>query len=125
LAALADLGADAGGQEVVLVGAGGAAAGALEALTAVGARVRVVARRLEAAAALVERVPASRRSLARPLTSGDGGMARALEGARVLVSSIPAAAWDDPALAEGVHEIERDTVVLEMAYGGHGSSARA
>jgi shikimate dehydrogenase len=125
LAALADLGAEAGGQEIVLVGAGGAASGALEALTAAGARVRVVARRLDAAAALVERVPPARRSLARAAAWADGGLAHALEGARVLVSSIPAASWGDPANAEGVRKIERDTAVLEMAYGGVGPSPLA
>jgi shikimate dehydrogenase len=125
LAALADLGAEAGGQEIVLVGAGGAASGALEALTAVGGRVRVVARRLDAATALVQRVPAARRGLARAIAWDDGGLERALEGARVLVSSIPAAAWEDPAAVAGVRAIERDTAVLEMAYGGRGPSPLA
>ena len=125
LAALGDLGAEAGGQDIVLVGAGGAAAGALEALTAAGARVRVVARRPETAAALVERVPAARRALARAVGWGGGGLAGALEGARVLVSSIPAAAWDEPAAVEGLRAIGRDTAVLEMAYGGRGPSPLA
>lgn len=125
LAALSDLSADAGGQDVVLVGAGGAAAGAIEALTAVGARVRVVARRLEAAQQLVDRVPPQRRRLARALAWGEGGLEQALDGARALVSSVPAAAWDDPTAAQGIAAIDRDTVVLEMAYGSRGPSPLA
>jgi shikimate dehydrogenase len=122
LAALTDLGAEAGGQEIVLVGAGGAAAGALEALTAAGARVRVVARRLDAANALVQQVPAARRPLVRAFGWSDGGLASALEGARALVSSVPAAAWADAAAIASVDGIDRDTAVLEMAYGGTGPS---
>ena len=125
LAALSDLSADAGGQDVVLVGAGGAAAGAIEALTAAGARVRVVARRLEAAQALVDKVPPQRRRLARALAWDEGGLERALDGARALVSSVPAAAWDDPAAVQGIAAIDRDTVVLEMAYGSRGASPLA
>ena len=45
LAALRDLGAEPAGAVAVVVGSGGAAAGAIEALTAIGARVRIVARR--------------------------------------------------------------------------------
>jgi len=125
LAALSDLSADAGGQDVVLVGAGGAAAGAIEALTAAGARVRVVARRLEAAQQLVDKVPAQRRRLARAVAWGEGGLERALDGARALVSSVPAAAWDDPIVVQGIAAIDRDTVVLEMAYGSRGPSPLA
>lgn len=131
LSALSDLAADAGGQDVALVGAGGAAAGALEALTAAGARVRVVARRLEAAQQLVDKVPPHRRRLARAFAwSGDGdagnvGLVGALDGVRALVSSVPAAAWDDPAAVQGIAAIDRDTVVLEMAYGSRGPSPLA
>lgn len=125
LAALSDLAADAGGQDIVLVGAGGAAAGAIEALTAAGARVRVVARRLEAAQALVEQVPPQRRRLARAFGWGDGGLAAALGGARSLVSSVPAAVWAEPVAVEGIASIDRDTVVLEMAYGSRGPSPLA
>jgi shikimate dehydrogenase len=117
LAALKDLGAEPGGQDAVLIGAGGAAAGALEALTAAGARVSVVARRLDAAEALVGKLPLPRRKLARAAAWGDGGLARVLDGARMLISSVPAAAWDAPAAAAELKAVERDTVVLEMAYG--------
>ncbi|MES1157702.1 MAG: NAD(P)-dependent oxidoreductase [Haliangium ochraceum] len=118
LAALADLGAAAGGQDAVVVGAGGAAAGAVEALTAAGARVRVVARRVEAAQSIVDHIPVQRRALARAFAWGDGGLGRALDGARILVSSVPTAAWADPDAAAQLTAIERDTAVLEMAYGG-------
>jgi shikimate dehydrogenase len=125
IAALADLGAEPGGQDAVLVGGGGAASGAIEALTAAGARVRVVARRLEAAEALVRKLPESRRRLALPFAWADGGLGRALDGARMLVSSVPAAAWDDAAATADLAEIERDTAVLEMAYGAHGGRGSA
>ncbi len=125
LAALEDLGARAGGQDAALIGAGGAAAGAIEALTAVGGRVRIVARRLAAAQALIDQLPPQRRSLARAFAWGGGGMGRALDGARMLVSSVPAAAWADPAASADLAGIERETVVLEMAYGIGGGSPLA
>jgi shikimate dehydrogenase len=137
LAALRDLGAEPGGEDAVLVGAGGAAAGALEALTAAGARVRVVARRREAARALVARIPAQRRKLARAFGWDDaaqgeiqgeseakrekdeegGGLAAALEGARIVVSSVPPQVWADADRAATLADIARGTAVLEMAYG--------
>ena len=125
LAALEDLGARAGGQDATLVGAGGAAAGAIEALTAVGARVRVVARRLEAAQTMVDNLPAHRRRLARAFAWTDGGLGRALEGARMLVSAVPVGAWASPASLADLPSIGRDTVVLEMAYGTAGGSPLA
>jgi len=124
LSALKDLGAEAGGQDAVLIGAGGAAAGALDALTGTGARVKVVARRLEAAAALVAKLPPQRRKLARAVGWGGGGLAQALDGARMLISSVPAVAWEDAAAFTDLKEVERDTVVLEMSYGA-GTSALA
>jgi shikimate dehydrogenase len=128
LAALRDLGAEPGGQDAVLVGAGGAAAGAIEALTAASARVRVVARRRASAEALVARIPSQRRWLARPYgwdtdeglgagRNGAGGLGEALEGARIVVSSVPAEVWANADRRAGLAGIERDTAVLEMAYG--------
>jgi shikimate dehydrogenase len=128
LAALRDLGAEPGGQDAVVIGAGGAAAGAIEALTAASARVRVVARRRAAAEALVARIPSQRRWLARPYgwdtdegpgagPGGAGGLGAALEGARIVVSSVPADVWASPDRRAGLAGIERDTAVLEMAYG--------
>ena len=43
----------------------------------------------------------------------------------MLVSSTPAAAWDDPAATSDLQQIERDTAVLEMAYGVSGGSPLA
>jgi len=117
LAALADLGVTARGAVVVMVGAGGAAAGALEALTRAGARVRLVARRPEVARALRRRLPASRRPRVVVAPWTPDGLAGALGGADVLVSAVPAAAWADPAASAGLAAITRKTAVLEMAYG--------
>jgi shikimate dehydrogenase len=125
LAALRDLGAEAGGQDAVLIGGGGAAAGAVEALTVAGARVRIVARRLEAAQALVDHIPVQRRSLARAFAWSEGGLGRALAGARMLVSSVPADAWADSGAAADLAAVDRDTAVLEMAYGSPGGSPLA
>jgi len=125
LAALGDLGAQAGGVDVVLVGAGGAAAGALEALTAAGAHVRIVARRAEAMHALIDHLPEKRRRLVTTYPWADGGLASALPGARILISSVPAGVWESPAATVGMTAIGRDTAVLEMAYGVRGGSALA
>jgi shikimate dehydrogenase len=118
LAALADLGAAARDSVVVMVGAGGAAAGALEALTRTGARVRLVARRPAAARALRARLPPRQR--ARVTTSGwtPATLAKALAGADVLVSAVPAAAWAAAPARAGLEALGRKAVVLEMAYGG-------
>jgi shikimate dehydrogenase len=126
--ALRDLGVDAGGQDAVLVGAGGAAAGALEALTTAGARVRLVARRAEAAREMMERIPPQRRWLVKifgwQAAAGEaGGLGDALAGARMLVSSVPAAVWDDGDAAAPLGAVGRDTAVLEMAYGGRSGSS--
>jgi shikimate dehydrogenase len=117
LAALGDLGVAVRGALVVMVGAGGAAAGALEALTRAGARVRVVARRPEVGRTLRRRLPASRRPRVTVAPWTADGLAGALDGADVLVSAVPAAAWADPAASAGLAAITRKTAVLEMAYG--------
>jgi len=128
LAALADLGVAARGSVVVMAGAGGAAAGAVEALTRAGAEVRLIARRPEIAAALHARLDDDQR--ARVTTSawqGDG-LARALAGATVLVSAVPAAAWADASTAAGIDTLPAGAAVLEMAYGADtplGTAARA
>jgi shikimate dehydrogenase len=125
LAALTDLGTEVAGQDAVLVGAGGAAAGAIEALTAAGARVRIVARRLEAGQALIDNLPAERRRLGQAFAWTDGGLGRALDGACALISSVPAGVWSEGAAAADLSAIERDTSVLEMAYGSAGGSPLA
>ena len=81
----------------MLVGAGGAAAGALEALTAAGARVRIVARRRPRPQALVDHLPRAAPAWRAPSPGATAAWPRALAGARMLISAVPAAAWDDPA----------------------------
>jgi shikimate dehydrogenase len=117
LAALADLGVAARGATVVMVGAGGAAAGALEALTRAGARVRLLARRPAIARALRGRLPASRRTRVTVAAWDGPALAATLAGADVLISAVPAAAWADPAAQAGLEALTRKTAVLEMAYG--------
>jgi shikimate dehydrogenase len=119
LAALADLGVAVPGAVVVMAGAGGAAAGALEALTRAGAQVRLVARRTDAANDLQARLEAERRGQVSVTAWQGDGLARALAGAAVLVSAVPAAAWADAAAVVGLEALAGGgPAVLEMAYGG-------
>ena len=119
LAALADLGVAARGSVVVMAGAGGAAAGALEALTRAGAHVRLIARRpaIARGAARAAAAPAAA-SGSRVRPGRATALARALDGAdgagvgrprRRLGRRRDATAGLD-ALADGA-------AVLEMAYG--------
>lgn len=124
LAALADLGVGAPRARIVMVGAGGAAAGALEALTRAGAKVTLLARRPAAARALRLRLSARQQARVSVATWTPKALAAALRGATALVSAIPAAAWDAEALAALV-ALERTTAVLEMAYGATTPLARA
>ncbi len=117
LAALADLGVAVRGGVVTMAGAGGAAAGALEALTRAGARVRLIARRPAIARGLRARLPASRRKQVTVSAWKGDALARALEGATVLVSAVPAAAWADAETAAGLALLAGGAAVLEMAYG--------
>ena len=100
-----------------MVGAGGAAAGALEALTRRGARVTLLARRPAAAGAVRLRLPARQRARVEVGGLAPDRLSRALQGAAALVSAVPAAAWDVAALGP-LRALARDTAVLEMAYGG-------
>ena len=93
IAALADLGATVAGQTIVMVGAGGAAAGALEALTRGGAKIRLVARRPAVARAVRRRLPSKQQARVAVTAWTAAALADALEGADVLVSAVPAAAW--------------------------------
>jgi len=117
LAALADLGVSPRDARLVMVGAGGAAAGALESLTRAGASVTLLARRPAAARALSLRLPARQRARVAVRALGPRTLAAALVDSTALVSAIPAAAWSADALLP-LRAIQRDTVVLEMAYGG-------
>jgi shikimate dehydrogenase len=117
LAALGDLGVVPRGITVVMVGAGGAAAGALEALTRAGARVRMVARRPEVGRTLRRRLAPARRKRVEIAAWNDGTLAEALDGADVLISAVPAAVWGDAAARAGLDALPRRAAVLEMAYG--------
>lgn len=126
LAALADLGVTVGGRtRVVMIGAGGAAAGALLALCLRGAQVVVLARRPAAASGLVRRLPARLRSQARAGGWTDGALAGALAGADILVSAVPAAAWEPAEARADLAALSAKTAVLEMAYGKSTPLARA
>ncbi|HVT08882.1 MAG TPA: NAD(P)-binding domain-containing protein [Polyangia bacterium] len=118
IAALADLSVVVrAGQSIVMVGAGGAAAGAVEALTRAGARVVVVARRPEQAQDFTQRLPAAQAALVSARGWTPAELADAVAGATAVVSAVPAAAWADPAARAGLTSLKRDTAVLEMAYG--------
>jgi shikimate dehydrogenase len=117
LAALTDLGVAVRGARVVMVGAGGAAAGALEALTRAGATVTVLARRPAAARSLRARLPVRQRAQVTVRTWNPSALATALPGAAALVSAVPAAAWGPASTRAGLRVLTRQTAVLEMAYG--------
>ena len=117
IAALTDLGATVAGQTIVMVGAGGAAAGALEALTRGGAKVRLVARRPAVARAVRRRLPAKQQARVTVTAWTAATLAGALEDADVLVSAVPAAAWRDTGARAGLSALARGAAVLEMAYG--------
>ena len=125
LAALADLGVAAAGNIVVMAGAGGAAAGAVEALTRAGANVRLIARRPEIAAELRARLADGQRDRVTVTEWQGAGLARSLDGAAVLVSAVPAAAWADVAAAAGLDALADGAAVLEMAYGAETPLAAA
>jgi shikimate dehydrogenase len=125
LAALRDLGAEAAGAIAVVVGAGGAAAGAVEALTAAGAHVRIVARRPAVGRAMRGRLPARQRARISVVAWDEPGLAGALAGAEIVVSAVPAAAWEARAVQAGLEAIDPRAAVLEMAYGGETPLARA
>ncbi len=119
IAALADLDVFVrGGLRVVMVGAGGAAAGAIEALTRGGANVEVLARRPEVAAGILERLPAAQAAHVTAAAWTADALADAIEGADAVVSAVPAAAWADPAACAGLRTLSANIAVLEMAYGG-------
>lgn len=126
LAALEDLHSPVrNGQHLVLIGAGGAAAGALHALVSAGARVHVAARRAAAAAALRRGLPLRLRPRVTTSTWTAQALARALDGADALISAVPAAAWASDEARVGLGGLGRDTAVLEMAYGATSPLAHA
>ena len=117
IAALGDLGVAVAGKTIVLVGAGGAAAGAAEALIRADATIFILARRAEAATALCNRLtPPQRVQFDAGVWTADA-LRLALARADVLVSAVPAAAWAPDDARAGLDALTRSTAVLEMAYG--------
>lgn len=118
MAALADCGVRVRrGTTIVLVGAGGAAAGALLAFVTAGARVHLLARRLEAARALRRRFAPALRARIEVATWTSAELSERLASANVLVSAVPAVAWDDEDARAGLAALPRGAAVLDMAYG--------
>ena len=107
-----DLEMQVGGKTIVMAGAGGAAAGAAEALTRAGARLRIVARRVDAARALRVRLIAPQQERVTVTGWTADALAEALTGADALVSAVPAAAWTTEALS-GLAALAPEAVVLE------------
>jgi shikimate dehydrogenase len=117
IAALRDLGVSVAGKTIVMVGAGGAAAGATEALTRAGATIRIIARRAEIARTMRRRLPVEQRRCVQVDLWTPSILAKALAEADVLVSAVPALAWTETEAREGLSALTPDTAVLEMAYG--------
>jgi shikimate dehydrogenase len=117
IAALADLGVAVAGKTIVMVGAGGAAAGAAEALIRADAIVLILARRAEAAAALRNRLTAPTRTQFDAAVWTADALRIALAKADVLVSAVPAAAWAPDGARAGLDALRPSSAVLEMAYG--------
>ncbi|HXJ19607.1 MAG TPA: NAD(P)-dependent oxidoreductase [Polyangia bacterium] len=118
IAALHDLNVEVcPGEEIVMVGAGGAAAGAVEALTRAGAHVHLVARRPAAGQAIQQRLPEAQRGLVTVADWTPDGLAGAIGTADALVSAVPGAAWDDEVARDGLEAMSGNVAVLEMAYG--------
>jgi shikimate dehydrogenase len=119
LAALSDLGAPVrAGQRFVMLGSGGAAAGAVAALIGAGAEVRLVARRPAVAQGIRRRFPEGTRRRIQVVSWSPRGLGGALEGASGLVSAVPASAFAGADAAAGLERLAPGTAVVEMAYGG-------
>jgi shikimate dehydrogenase len=126
IAALRDLNVEVGpGENIVMVGAGGAAAGAVEALTRAGADVSLVARRPELAREIQKRLPPAQASLVTVAPWTPEGLASAIGTADALVSAVPAAAWADELARDGLEAMGGNVAVLEMAYGPESPLAAA
>jgi shikimate dehydrogenase len=118
IAALSDLSVRvSAAQRILMVGAGGAAAGAVEALTRAGARVAILARRAEAAEEIRQRLPAEQAALVTVRAWIGDALAEAIGAADAVVSAVPAAAWADATARAGLAALTPGSAVLEMAYG--------
>jgi shikimate dehydrogenase len=116
LAALDDLGFSPSSETVVVVGAGGAAAGGVEALTRKGSHVILLPRRVRAGKLLRSRLSEKQQRLVQVL-EWEESLGRELKNAAALVSAVPAAAWNSDERRHGLQSLAKDAVVLEMAYG--------
>lgn len=116
--ALADAGvASLRGRRVLMLGAGGAAAGALAALVAEGAHVTLLARRPGVASALRRRLPLRHRARVTVRAWTGPALAACLPEVHIVVSAVPAAAFATPEAREGLSAMPAGTIVLDMAYG--------
>jgi shikimate dehydrogenase len=125
IAALADVGAPVAGKTIVMVGAGGAAACAAEALTRAGAELWLVARRPDQATELRERLQPSQRQRVRAVAWTDVALREALATSDVLVSAVPADAWHSPEARAGLDAVTPRTTLLEGADGNDTPLAQA
>jgi shikimate dehydrogenase len=126
IAALHDLNVEVGpGENIVMAGAGGAAAGAVEALTRAGAHVHLVARRPAAAEAIQSLLPEAQATRVTVVAWTPDELAAAIGTADALVSAVPAAAWADETACEGLEAMSGNVAVLEMAYGPESPLATA
>ncbi len=71
------------------------------------------------------RLPARQRARISVVAWDAAGLAGALDGADVVVSAVPAAAWEAREAQAGLEAIEPRAAVLEMAYGAETPLARA
>jgi shikimate dehydrogenase len=118
LDAMADIGVTLSRKsKVVMVGAGGAAAGALLALVRKGANVVLLARRRAPAAALKKRLPEKWQALVQIAVLDAAALEEHLANTDLLISAVPAAAWEDPALLAAVKALPKTAAAIEMAYG--------
>jgi len=116
LAALDDLEFSPHGETVVVVGAGGAAAGGVEALTRQGVHVKLLPRRVRAGNLLRSRLSTKQQKLVEVLR-WEENLEHELRNAAALVSAVPASAWNSDDRLDGLEGLSKDAVVLEMAYG--------
>jgi len=118
LDAMADIGVTLSRKSrVVMVGAGGAASGALLALVRKGANVVLLARRRAPAAALKKRLPAKWQARVQVAVLDAASLEQHLGDADLLISAVPAVAWEDPLLLNAVKALPKTAAAIEMAYG--------
>lgn len=113
------------GSHIVVVGAGGAAAGGVLRLLRTGAQVTLLARRPGTARALGRRLPTA---LAKRLRTGGltpDELTEALAAADGLVSAVPADAWQATELRAPLRALKAGASVLEMAYRRTGATPLA